>query len=133
MTPILGVSTTVTVLAIIGLVVGLVVLLVVIWLLQSTLAPLRAVLTDVNSAHDAPMLERGVPGTEQLGQTRRLAESVPPLALAYLGKLNGGARPAPPPAAPAFPTPSEPAAPAAEQPASEANLPGWQRFQARQR
>jgi hypothetical protein len=133
MSPVLAVSSTVTVLAIIGLVIGLVVLLVVIWLLQSTLAPLRAVLTDVTSARTAPMLERGVPGTEQLSQTRRLAESVPPLALAYLGKLAGGARPAPPPAEPASPTPSAPAAPAAEQAPSDANLPGWQRFQARQR
>jgi hypothetical protein len=131
MTPILGVSTTVTVLAIIGLVVGLVVLLVVIWLLQSTLAPLRAVLTDVNSAHDAPMLERGVPGTDQLGQTRRLAESVPPLALAYLAKL--GAMPAPAAPAPVFAAPT--AAPAAWTPPPEAPQaegapvpPAWKRY-----
>jgi hypothetical protein len=127
MSPILAVSTGVAVLAIIGLVVGLVVLLLVIYLLQSTLAPLRAVLTDVKSAQTAPMLERGVPGTEQLDQTRRLAESVPALALAYLGKLNGGARPAAPAPPPAFPTPG----PAAQQQPSDANLPGWQRFQAR--
>ncbi len=99
-----------TVLAIIGLVLGVVVLLVVIKLLNDTLTPLRAILADVQSAKTAPMLERGVPGTDQLGQTRRLAESVPPLALAYLAKL--GARPAPPvydapPPPPAY-APAEP-------------------------
>jgi hypothetical protein len=110
MTP-LAVSSAVSVLAIIGLVVGFVVLLVVIKLLHGTLTPLRRILVDVKSAKTAPMLERGVPGTEQLGQTRRLAESVPPLALAYLNKL--GASPAPPPAyapAPAAYSPA-PAAP----------------------
>lgn len=101
---IIALSSFLNVLAIIGLVVGLVVLLLVIYLLQSTLAPLRAILTDVTGAHTAPMLERGVPGTEQLGTTRRLAESVPPLALAYLNKLGaGGAPSAPPPAAAAPP------------------------------
>ena len=68
-----------TVLAIIGLVLGLVVAVVVLKLLNDTLTPLRSVLADVQNAHTAPMLERGVPGTDQLGQTRRLADSVPPL------------------------------------------------------
>ena len=103
-----------TVLAIIGLVVGLVVLLVVIKLLNDTLRPLRSILADVQNAKTAPMLEHGVPGTDQLGQTRRLAESVPPLALAYLSKL--GASPAP---APAY--------------AHHRRLPGLQRRQPRQR
>ena len=93
-----------TVLAIIGLVLGLVVLLVVIKLLNDTLKPLLSILADVQNAKTAPMLERGVPGTEQLGQTRQLAESVPPLALAYLEKL--GASPAPPPPAYAPPPPA---------------------------
>jgi len=87
-----------TALAIIGLVVGLVVLLVVIKLLNDTLTPLRNILADVQNAATAPMLERGVPGTEQLGQTRQLAESVPPLALAYLQKLGANPAPAPAPA-----------------------------------
>ncbi len=77
-----------TVLAIIGLVLGLVVLLVVIKLLNDTLTPLRRILADVQGAHTAPLLERGVPGTEQLDQTRRLAESVPDLAVRYLQKLG---------------------------------------------
>src|SRR5215217_2836286 len=92
-------SSTVTALAIIGLVVGFVVLLVVIWLLQNTLKPLLAVKADVTNALTAPMLKNGVPGTEQLGTTRRLADGVPDLALRYLQKL--GANPAPPAPAPA--------------------------------
>jgi hypothetical protein len=83
-----AVGTVVTVLALVGLVIGLVVLFVVIWLLQGVLAPLRHVLRDVQSAQTAPMLQRGVRGTEQLDRTRRLAESVPDLAGAYLQKLG---------------------------------------------
>ncbi|MGH2900984.1 MAG: hypothetical protein ACRDMZ_20080 [Solirubrobacteraceae bacterium] len=98
----LAISSTGTALAIIGLFVGLIVLGVVIWLLHSTLAPLRAVLSELTSAKTAPMLERGVPGTDQLGTTRRLADSVPPLALAYLQKLSLAPAPAPA-AAPAAP------------------------------
>jgi hypothetical protein len=125
----LAVSSTVQVLAIVGLVVGLVVLGVVVFLLQATLAPLRKVLADVRSAQTAPMLERGVPGTDQLGQTRRLAESVPPLALAYLQKLSGGGAPAPPAPAP----PSAPAPVFAEQSAptngaSSSNEPAWKTY-----
>jgi hypothetical protein len=104
-----------TVLAIIGLVLGLVVAVVVLKLLNDTLTPLRSILADVQNAKTAPMLERGVPGTEQLGQTRHLAESVPPLALAYLAKLGANPAPAPQPAysAPAPPPAYSPPAPAA--------------------
>jgi len=102
-----------TALAIIGLLLGLVVAVVVLKLLNDTLTPLRSILADVQNAKTAPMLEHGVPGTEQLGQTRRLADSVPPLALAYLAKL--GAQPAPPPPAygspPAYQAPAPFAAP----------------------
>ena len=100
----LAVTSTQSTLAIIGLVLGFVVLLVVIKLLNDTLKPLRAVLADLQNAKTAGMLEHGVPGTEQLGQTRRLADSVPPLALAYLAKL--GANPAPAPAYAPPPPPS---------------------------
>jgi hypothetical protein len=124
----LAVTTTQEVLAIIGLVIGLVVLLVVIFLLQSTLAPLRKTLASVELANEAPMLQRGVPGTEQLGQTRRLAESVPPLALAYLQKLGAGGAPAPAaPPPPVFPTPGPSQAPAESQ--APSNLPAWKRYQ----
>ncbi|MEA2223049.1 MAG: hypothetical protein QOH83_1425 [Solirubrobacteraceae bacterium] len=131
----LAVGTTVAVLAVIGLVIGLVVLFVVIWLLNDVLAPLRRTSADVQDALTAPMLERGVPGTDQLGATRRLAESVPDLALAYLQKLslsgtNGGASPAPAPAAaPAAvaPAPTAPAQTEADADA-ESRLPAWKRY-----
>jgi hypothetical protein len=119
---------TAAVLAIIGLVVGLIVFFVVVFLLQSTLSPLTKVLASVQDANTAPMLQRGVPGTEQLGTTRRLAESVPALALAYLGKLGaGGAPSAPAPAAPPPPQFASSAPKASfEQPRPE--LPAWQRY-----
>jgi hypothetical protein len=88
MSPLLAVGTAVAIVALIGLAIGLVVLFVVIWLLQGVLAPLRRILADVKSAQTAPMLERGVQGTDQLGRTRSLAESVPDLAAAYLVKLG---------------------------------------------
>jgi|GEM_PF-1801966 len=126
-----AVSTTVTVLALVGLFIGLIVLGLVTFLLQNTLSPLRAVLKDLQSAKTAPMLERGVPGTEQLGATRRLADAVPPLAMAYLQKLS--LAPAPPPPAPAFAAPSPPPPPMPSgmsaptgQPA-DAHLPAWKR------
>jgi hypothetical protein len=137
MTPI-AVGTTVTVLAVIGLVIGLVVLAVVISLLNGVLRPLRRIQADLQSARGAPMIERGVPGTDQLGQTRRLAESVPDLALAYLQKLSlpaSSEAPAPAPAparasapAPAVETraPAQTQAPPAEQ--DDASLPGWKRY-----
>jgi hypothetical protein len=84
----MAIATGLSVLALVGLVIGLVVLFVVIWLLQGVLTPLRRILFDVNEASTAPLLERGVQGTEQLAQTRRLAESVPPLAVAYMQKLG---------------------------------------------
>lgn len=128
---------TAAVLAIIGLVVGLIVFFVVVFLLQSTLAPLLKVLASVQSAKTAPMLERGVPGTDQLGQTRRLAETVPELALAYLGKLGANPAPPPPPApAPvssyssaAPPASSPPPAPAAApEPDSHPEMPAWKKY-----
>jgi hypothetical protein len=129
----LAVGTTVTVLALIGLAIGLIVLLVVIWLLANVLAPLRSILRDLQSARTAPMLERGVPGTDQLGTTRRLAESVPDLALAYLQKLSLPAKPPEPAQAPeptvsaAAPAPAQPSqAPSAE--TDDASLPAWKRY-----
>lgn len=132
----LAVTTTVTVLAVIGLVVGLVVLGVVIFLLQATLSPLTRILADLKSAKTAPMLERGVPGTDQLGTTRRLAESVPDLAVRYLHKLSlspAAAPAAPPPAAPTYAAPAPAAAapaPASGLPteADDPRLPAWKRY-----
>lgn len=128
-------STTQTVLALIGLVLGLVVLFVVIWLLNDVLRPLRRISADLTEANKAPMLKKGIPGADQLSTTRRLAESVPDLALAYLDKLALGPRPAaaPPPA----PVAAAPAAPAAAPAApsnggtdqqADATLPAWKLF-----
>ena len=131
----LAVGTTVTVLAVIGLVVGLIVLGVVIFLLSNVLAPLRSILRDLQSAKTAPMLERGVPGTDQLGTTRRLAESVPELALAYLQKLSLPAKPAEREPEPAMstaaftqtkPDPAPSQAPPAEP--DDSDLPAWKRY-----
>lgn len=137
----LVVSSTVTVLAIVGLVVGVVVLLVVIHLLQGVLSPLRRILEDLRSAKTAPMLERGVPGTDQLGATRRLAESVPDLAVRYLHKLSLGVNTDPPARASAAPPPPPPppppqpsAAPAAPATSGlptaldDPRLPAWKRY-----
>lgn len=120
----LAVGTTVAVLAVIGLAIGLIVLVVVIWLLNDVLTPLRNTLRDLESARTAPMLQRGVPGTEQLATTRRLAESVPDLALAYLQKLDVAPR-AEAPAQPA-PAPSPPA-----ETEDDSRLPAWKLFQRR--
>jgi hypothetical protein len=127
MMPLLAVGTTVAVLAVIGLVIGLVVLFVVIWLLNEVLAPLRRTSSDVQDALTAPMIERGVPGTDQLGATRRLAESVPDLALAYLQRLSLPATNRAPAAA--APAPAAPA-PGPTQTESDADmrLPAWKRY-----
>jgi hypothetical protein len=129
----LAVTTGVAVVALIGLAVGLIVLFVVIWLLNGVLSPLRAILRDLQSAKTAPMLERGVPGTDQLGQTRRLAESVPDLALAYLQTLSVPARPEPAasseaPAASAAPPASPQPDPGPPPKDDDAALPAWKRY-----
>jgi len=84
----MAVSTTVAILSIAGLGVGLGVLLVVISLLHNTLKPLLTIKADIENALTAPMLKTGIPGTDQLATTRRLADSVPDLAGLYLAKLG---------------------------------------------
>ncbi len=125
-------STVQTVLVIVGLVLGLVVLGVVISLLNDVLAPLRRIAADVKNAETAPMLKKGIPGADQLSTTRRLADSVPPLAIAYLNKLSLPQRPAPatlnasaPPAAP--PPPPE-RAPSQQHLDAPSTLPAWKVF-----
>ena len=98
------------VLAIIGLLVGLLVLGVVIYLLNDILRPLLSVNADLQDAVTAPMLEKGIPGADQLSTTRRLADSVPPLAIAYLDKLALPQRAAPMPSASAPAPAARPAA-----------------------
>jgi hypothetical protein len=126
-------NSTQTVLAVIGLVLGLVVLGVVIWLLNDVLRPLRRISADITEANKAPMLKKGIPGADQLSTTRRLAESVPPLALAYLSKLSLGPRPAPAAPAPtATYTAPAPAAPVAVGSGADSHgdstLPAWKLF-----
>lgn len=123
-----------TVLVIVGLVIGLVVLGVVIYLLNDVLAPLRRISADVTEANKAPMLTKGIHGADQLSTTRRLADSVPPLAVAYLNKLglSGGAPPPkpfaqPPPAPPPPPSAAPSAAPAPA--AAASSQPAWKLFQ----
>jgi hypothetical protein len=88
MTTVMTIAPGLAVLALIGLVIGLVVLFVVIWLLNDVLTPLRRILHDVQDAQTAPLLERGVQGTDQLARTRSLAEAVPDLAVRYMQKLG---------------------------------------------
>jgi len=136
MSPALALSSTGSVLAVIGLVVGLVVLFVVIWLLNDVLRPLLRISEDIQNAETAPMLKKGIPGADQLGQTQRLAESVPPLALAYLGKLSLAPKPAAP--APSAPAPAAVGAstpPPGPAPSSsgvddhgDSTLPAWKRY-----
>ena len=122
-------SPTQTVLAIIGLVLGLVVLFVVIWLLNDVLRPLRRISADLTEANKAPMLKKGIPGTDQLGTTRRLAESVPPLALAYLNKLALGPKPeAAPPPEPVAAVPAPAASGSGAESQSDSKLPAWKLF-----
>jgi len=94
------------VLAIIGLLVGLLVLGVVIYLLNDVLRPLLSVNAALQDAVTAPMLEKGIPGADQLSTTRRLADSVPPLAIAYLNKLALPQTPAPPTPSASAPVPA---------------------------
>ena len=119
--------TGVQILAVVGLLVGLVVFVLVVKLLNDTLKPLLAIRADVENALTAPMLKNGVPGTEQLGQTRRLADSIPPLALAYLAKLGAGGPPPPP--QPAAPPPVAAGAPQqSAAAASQPQPPAWKKY-----
>jgi hypothetical protein len=121
-------TSTQTVLVIIGLVLGLVVLGVVIWLLNDVLRPLLRISADITEANKAPMLKKGIPGADQLSTTRRLAESVPPLALAYLSKLSLAPRAAaPPPPTPAAAAPTQ-ARPTQEHLDAPSNLPAWKLY-----
>jgi hypothetical protein len=96
----LAVSTAGAILAIVALVVGLVVLGVVIFLLQQVLTPAREISQIAKEAPEvAPFLSNGIQGVDGLSRTTQLSNQVPPLALAYLEKVQAGAPP--PQAAPA--------------------------------
>ena len=99
-------------------------------LLNGVLSPLRRILADVQSARTAPLLERGVPGTDRLATTRRLADAVPGPALAYLQKLSlSPARPAPAAQAPAPKPAPAPASAGLPTEADDPRLPAWKRYQ----
>jgi len=87
----MAISTGLAVLAIIGLVVGVVVLVLVIILLSLVLNPIREISRNAREAPEVgPFLTNGVKGADELRRTRDLANKVPPLAVAYLEKLQGG-------------------------------------------
>jgi hypothetical protein len=104
----LAISTGSAILAIIALVIGLVVLLVVIALLTAVLSPAREIARHASEApENAPFINNGVRGVDELSRTRNLASQVPPLALAYLQKVQAAAPAAgPPPASAPGPAPA---------------------------
>ena len=75
------------------------------------------------------MLKKGIPGADQLDQTRRLAESVPPLALAYLNKLSLAPKPAAPAPPPAAPAPAAASGAGQQHLDAPSTLPAWKTFQ----
>lgn len=92
-----AISTGLAILALIGLVVGLVVLVVVVVLLSAVGGAVRGIRGHVRDIPEiAPFITNGVQGVDELRRTNQLANSVPPLAEAYLAKLgvSGPARPA---------------------------------------
>ena len=86
---VLGVSTGIAILALIGLFVGLLVLLLVIALFQRVLRP-----TNEIDSYASDILTAGVgiatnlDGVEQLATTHRVGTAVPGLAVGYLKKLG---------------------------------------------
>lgn len=103
----LAVSTGGAILVIIALLLGLGVLAFVAFLLQQVLSPAREISQIAQNAPEvAPFLSNGVQGVDGLSRTRQLTSQVPPLALAYLDKVQAAA-PAPAPAAEA-PAPAAP-------------------------
>jgi hypothetical protein len=88
---VVAVSTAGAILAWIGLALGVVVLLVVIGLLNRVLRPILEI-----DRYAADILEHGVgiarnlDDADQILRTRELVSAVPPLAGAYLEKVQGG-------------------------------------------
>lgn len=114
----LAVSTGGAILVIIALLLGLGVLAFVAFLLQQVLSPAREISQIAQNAPEvAPFLTNGVQGVDELSRTRQLTGQVPPLALAYLDKVQGTA-PAPAAEAPAAPvgSPGPPPPPPDEPP-----------------
>lgn len=89
MTSVLAISSGIAVLAWIGLAIGLVLAVVVVLLFNSVVGPAREVERYAEHILDAGLgIARNVDGADELLRTRELATAVPPLALAYLERLE---------------------------------------------
>lgn len=81
-------STYLAVWAWIGLALGLVVLALVAWLLHNVVRPLREIERYAGHVLDAGVgIARNLDGVDEAVRTRDLATAVPPLAVAYLGRV----------------------------------------------
>ncbi len=82
-------STTVVILAWIGLALGLVVALLVVWLFDRVVRPMLEIERYSRAILDAGLgITRNVDGVDEAVRTRDLATMVPGLAVAYLRKLG---------------------------------------------
>ncbi|MCP9486187.1 MAG: hypothetical protein MSC30_10015 [Gaiellaceae bacterium MAG52_C11] len=82
-------STTVVVLAWIGLALGLVVALLVVWLFDRVVRPALEIERYTRAILDAGLgITRNLDGVDEAVHTRDLATAVPGLAVAYLQKLG---------------------------------------------
>jgi len=83
------VSTTVVVLAWIGLALGLIVALLVVWLFDRVIRPTLEIERYSRAILDAGLgITRNLDGVDEAVRTRDLATTVPGLAVAYLQKLG---------------------------------------------
>lgn len=82
-------STTVVVLAWIGLTLGLIVALLVVWLFDRVVRPLLEIERYSRAILDGGLgIARNLDGVDEAVRTRDLATAVPGLAVAYLQKLG---------------------------------------------
>lgn len=82
-------STTIVVLAWVGLALGVVVALLVVWLFDRVLRPLLEIERYSRAILDAGLgITRNLDGVDEAVRTRDLATAVPGLAVAYLRKLG---------------------------------------------
>ncbi len=82
-------STTVVILAWIGLALGLVVALLVVWLFDRVVRPMLEIERYSRAILDAGLgITRNLDGVDEAVRTRDLATAVPGLAVAYLRKLG---------------------------------------------
>ncbi len=82
-------STTVVILAWIGLALGLVVALLVVWLFDRVVRPMLEIERYSRAILDAGLgITRNLDGVDEVVRTRDLATAVPGLAVAYLRKLG---------------------------------------------